>query len=283
MRLVVSRSLWGVDGPWEEVFPRLAAEGFTGIETRVPADADQRVRLRRALDANRMERIAEISAQGYVVPRRDATPAEHLAELAAKVGPACELAPRFVNGYHGCDAWDWDDQCRFFEGFLDLERRSGIAMTVELHRGRSLFNPWITDRVLRSFPELKLTCDFSHWCVVAERLIDSELPIIRRCAEHCWHIHGRVGYDQGPQVPDPRAPEYAEPLAAHERWWDLCWQAMERRGHEVATWTPEYGIEGYLHQLPYTGMPVADLWAVCTWAGRRAAERFASGCWRTAR
>lgn len=280
MQLVVCRSLWGVDGAWEAVFPRLRAEGFAGIETRVPADADERQRLKRALDANRMHRIAEISAQGYVVPRRDATPAEHLAELRAKVGPARELEPLFINGYHGCDAWDWDDQLRFFEGFLKLEREAGIAMTVEIHRGRSLFNPWIADRILCEFPTLKLTCDFSHWCVVAERLLDSELPIIARCAEACWHIHGRVGYDQGPQVPDPRAPEYAPAVAAHERWWDMCWRSMARRGLAVSTWTPEYGIEGYLHHLPYTDVPVADLWSICTWAGRRASDRFAAGTWQ---
>jgi hypothetical protein len=280
MELVVCRSLWGVEGAWEEVFPRLRAEGFGGIETRVPADPAERARLRRALDASGMRRIAEISAKGYVVPDPSATPADHLAELAAKVGPALELEPLFINGYHGRDAWAFDDQCRFVEGFLDLERRSGIAMTMELHRGRSLYNPWITRDLLRRFPTLKLTCDFSHWCVVAERLLTHEADIIALCAEHAWHIHGRVGYDQGPQVPDPRAPEYAEALAAHESWWDAIWRSQERRGMPVATWTPEYGIEGYLHHLPWTDVPVADLWSICRWAGQRAAARYAAGNWR---
>lgn len=282
MELVVCRSLWGVDGAWEEVFPRLAREGFAGIETRVPAGRSERARLIRALDASGMQRIAEISAKGYVVPMPHAGPAEHLAELAEKVGPALELSPLFINGYHGRDAWGFDDHCRFVEGFLDLERKAGVPMTMELHRGRSLWNPWITRDILLRFPELRITCDFSHWCVVAERLLTHERDIIELCAEHAWHVHGRVGYDQGPQVPDPRAPEFAVALAAHESWWDAVWRSQERRGLPRTTWTPEYGIEGYLHHLPYTDVPVADLWAVCRWAGQRAARRFADGAWRRA-
>lgn len=280
MDLVVCRSLWGVEGAWEEVFPRLRGEGFAGIEARVPADAAQRARLVRALDESGMRRIAEISAKGYVIPDPVATPADHLAELAEKIGPALELSPLLINGYHGRDAWNFDDQCRFIEGFLDLERRAGVVMTMELHRGRSLWNPWIARDLLLRFPELRITCDFSHWCVVAERLLESEADIIALCAEHAWHIHGRVGYDQGPQVPDPRAPEYASALAAHEAWWDAIWRSQQRRGLMLSTWTPEYGVEGYLHQLPWTGMPVADLWDICSWAGRRAAARFADGGWR---
>ena len=282
MDLVVCRSLWGVEGVWEDVFPRLRSEGFTGIETRIPAAPAERQRLIRALAASGMRTIAEISAKGYVIPDPRATPAEHLAEIAAKIGPALELAPLVINGYHGCDAWSFADQCRFVEGFLALEQQAGVPMTMELHRGRSLFNPWITRDLLREFPTLKLTCDFSHWCVVTERLLTSEGDIIAACAANAWHVHGRVGYDQGPQVPDPRAPEYAEALAAHEGWWDQIWRAQAARGMEVVTWTPEYGIEGYLHHLPYTDVPVADLWAICRWAGQRAAARFASGVWRQA-
>lgn len=284
MHLDVFRSLWGVVGPWEESFPRIKAAGFDGIEVRVPTAADQdgqRHRLRSLLDAHGFDLIAEVSALGYVIPPRDATPADHLADLRRQIPAALRLKPRFINGYHGCDAWSWDDQRRFFAGFLELEREFGIPMTVETHRGRSLFNPWITRDLLNEFP-LKLTCDFSHWVVVAERLIDSEWPIIEQCARHCWHIHARVGYDQGPQVPDPRAPEYAEAVAAHERWWDACWRAMAARGMERSTLSPEFGIEGYLHHLPYTDVPVANLWDICTWQGLRQRTRFRAGGWTAA-
>ena len=33
-----------------------------------------------------------------------------------------------------------------------------------------LYNPWVTRDMCRLFPDLKLTADFSHFCVVAERV-----------------------------------------------------------------------------------------------------------------
>jgi hypothetical protein len=40
----------------------------------------------------------------------------------------------------------------------------------------------------------------------------------------------------------------------------------------VLTFTPEYGPPTYLHTLPHTQMPVADLWQVCLWAAARARQ-----------
>lgn len=39
-----------------------------------------------------------------------------------------------------------------------------------------------------------------------------------------------MGYENGPQVPDPVVPQDAPHLAAHERWWDIVWQAQHGRG-----------------------------------------------------
>ncbi len=284
LQLDVFRSLWGVEGAWETSFPRIRAAGFDGVEVRVPTGADQageRERLRGLVRAHDFGLIAEVSAVGYVIPASGSTPAEHLADLRRQIPAALSLEPRFINGYHGCDAWSFDDQRRFFAGLLELEREFGIPLTCELHRGRSLFHPWITRDLLREFP-LKLTCDFSHWVVVCERLLDDCEDIIALCAQHCWHIHARVGYDQGPQVNDPRAPEHAAAVAAHERWWDMCWRAVATRGRERLTLTPEFGVEGYLQTLPYTQQPVADLWEICTWQGHRQRARFAAGAWREA-
>src|SRR5262249_21443741 len=145
----------------------------------------------------------------------------------------------------------------------------GIVASFETHRSRSFFNPWTTRDILRQLPTLKLTCDFSHWCVVCERLVDTEPDIIALCAERAHHIHARVGYDQGAQVPHPAAPEYREALDAHERWWTQIWRSQARRGLTVSTLTPEFGPDGYLHRLPFTGAPVADLEQINTWMAER--------------
>ncbi len=38
--------------------------------------------------------------------------------------------------------------------------------------------------------------------------------------------------------------------------------------------TPEFGPDGYLHQLPFTAQPVADLAEINTWMAGRQRARF---------
>ena len=123
---------------------------------------------------------------------------------------------------------------------------------------------------------MKLTCDFSHWCVVCERLIDTEWSILELCAERAQHIQCRVGYPQHAQVSDPRAPEYQEALTAHERWWSLIWEKQRIRGMAQTTMMPEFLYDGYMQTLPYTNMPVADVWEITCWMAQRQRQRFAN-------
>jgi hypothetical protein len=133
----------------------------------------------------------------------------------------------------------------------------------------------LTRDLLERVEGLKLCCDFSHWVCVAERLLDDCAPIIELAASRCIHIHARVGYEEGPQVPDPSAPEYQRHVEAHERWWDLIWKSQQARGFAYSTVTPEFGPPGYLHTLPHTNVPVADLDSVCKYMAKRLSDRFA--------
>src|SRR5207237_10016506 len=140
-----------------------------------------------------------------------------------------------------------------------------VQVSHETHRGRVFYSPWATMPLVRQFPELKLNFDLSHWTCVAERMLDGEEENLKFLATRCIHIHARVGYEEGPQVPDPRAPEYQRHLEAHERWWGLVWDSQQKRGLEVSTLTPEFGPPGYLHTLPFTNVHVTDLCEVCNW------------------
>ena len=151
------------------------------------------------------------------------------------------------------------------EKVLRLEEDYGLLLSVETHRSRPMFNPWATLRFAEFFPELKLTVDISHWCVVCERLMDSEWDTLHKLFPQIHHIHARVGYDQGPQVPDPRAPEYLPALQSHLNYWQQAWAHHQRIGRDEFTMTPEFGPDGYCHLQPYTQMPVVDLWEVNQW------------------
>ena len=273
MKLLLIRHLWGVTGNREELFPQFRALGFAGIEAALPAPKERR-QLRRMLAQHQFDFIPQIFTAGAGV-------AAHLESFRRQVGEAAAMSPVFINAHSGLDAWSESDSSRFFEAALAVEQTEGLRIAHETHRGRILFNPWITSRLLERFENLKLCCDFSHWVCVGERLIDDQLDIIRQSAARCLHLHARVGYEQGPQVPDPRAPEYAAHLAAHERWWRLVWDAQKKRGDKTSTLTPEFGPPGYLHTLPFTNAPVSDLPAICHWQALRQKDNFAA--WRKSR
>ena len=266
MRLVLTRHLWGLAERWEDLFPRIRASGYEAIETPVPPPAD-RARFRALLDEHGFDYVAMIFTAG-------ATVADHVASFREQATAAQELRPLLITSHSGRDAWDASAATAFFGQLLGVETALDVPVAHETHRGRVLYNPWITSRLLDEFEALQLCCDLSHWVCVGERLLDGELAIVEQAAQRCLHLHARVGYEQGPQVPDPRAPEYQRHVEAHERWWRLIWEAQAERGRAVSTLTPEYGPPGYLHTLPYTDVPVADLWAICDWQARRAAELF---------
>ena len=267
MKLLLFRHLWGTSGHWEDLFPKFRQAGYGGIEGPVPPPAERK-RFRALLRRHELEFIPQVFSRGQSV-------AEHLESLGEQVAAAKSLAPRFVNAHSGQDAFSEDESIRLFEGALRLEAKCGIAIAHETHRGRVLFHPWVTSRLLTRFPGLKLCCDFSHWVCVCERLIEDQIGIIRQCAGQCLHVHARVGYEEGPQVADPRAPEYRRHLEAHEAWWRLIWEAQARRGFRFSTLTPEFGPPDYQHTLPFTRVPVSNLEEICDWQARRQAESFA--------
>jgi len=268
VELSIFRHLWGITEEWETLFAKIGALGYQGIEHILPEDAD-RSRFRNLLDEHRFKYIAQIITTGTTVE-------EHIRSFRQNVERAAVLKPQTINCHSGCDWFTEEQSKKYYGEALEFEAKTGIPVAHETHRGRILYNPWITEKLLRHFPELKLSCDFSHWVVISERLLETELDIIAQSAERCIHVHARVGYEEGPQVPDPRAPEYERHVVAHERWWNMVWDAQERRGMKESTLTPEFGAPDYLHTLPYTRTPVADLWDICNWQAGRQRTRFSS-------
>ena len=264
MRLKLMRHLWGVTEGFDIAFPKLRAEGFEGIEWLVPQNVDEFGNL---LKVHQFDFMAIVLTQGKTV-------AEHIAHLRESIERAQPLNPLQITCQPGQDSWSREQSEHFFSEALAIEQEYSIPIAFEIHRGRILFNPWVTRDMLLTFPEMRLCCDFSHWVCVCERLLDSEKDIIQLCAERCIHIHARVGWAESPQVTDPRAPEFLPYLEAHERWWDSVWDAQEARGIETSTLTPEYGPAPYQQVLPYTKMPIADVWEMSRWQAQRELERF---------
>jgi len=277
MRLDVYRSLWGVVGEGgayglhriDEALAAIARSeaGYAGITGPI-LFAPGRGAFKERLDAHALEVIPQILTSGDTVD-------EHLQSFREQLEMASEIPHVHSNAQTGSDRFDDDDAERFLREALRMQRDMGLRVAHETHRGRILFHPRPTRRWLDRFEELELSCDFSHWCVVCERLVDDEVEVVRACAERALNIDARVGFEEGPQVADPRAPEVEPALRAHERWWDAVWDAQQARGLKVSTLVPELGPPPYQPVLPYSQKPIADLWENVEWMAQRQKRRFA--------
>lgn len=284
MELQIYRTLWGAGEDYTAIAATAAAAGFDGLEGRLPLDAQGLAALMRGLRAHGLRYIGEIctggSGDAYWIPVRAATVDEHLRSFEAGIerlldsGIACE----FINCMGGLDAWPLAASVDFFGRAMQIVQRHGVIVAFETHRARSMFSPWATQAIVEALPEIRLTVDFSHWCVVAERLIDEEADALAVTIPRAFHIQTRVGYEQGPQVPHPAAPEYRYALLAHQRWWQRVWDAQRAQGRTVTTMTPEFGPDGYLQATPFCGAPVADLWEINCWMADLERRHFA--CWQ---
>lgn len=274
MKLDIFRSLWGYTASKTQALEEMLEHGFTGMEARLPLAAEDRAQFASFLKANRVAYIATVFTAYDVLPQQSASVAEHLADLDMKLGLAGELAPRFVNLLAGNDRWSMPEQVEFHGQAMELARKHGQFCTFETHRSRSLYSPWVTLELIRQLPQLRFTSDISHWIVTCERLLDDPADDLTPFIERVHHIQARVGYDQGPQVPHPGAPEYARELAFHQDHWEAVWRSQVARGFEVSTLTPEFGADGYLHHLPFTNVPVADLWSLNVWMARSERAHF---------
>jgi hypothetical protein len=275
----VTKEMGNCPEGYQRLFKRIKEEGFDGVETPISVVEDK-AKFGEALKANGLVYIAMINTCHFLPDKPSSQPSDHVASFKRLVAEAKELNPIFINSHSGRDSWSYEVAKQFFSEVLAFEERAGIPIYHETHRGRILYNPWITRDLCKEFKNLKLTADLSHWCVVAERVFDKKSGldddwegILDIVSERTHHIHMRVGYAQGPQVPDPAAPEYRPALHAHESWWDRILKKQAELGKKEMTCEPEHGTDGYQHQLPYTKVEVADLWEVNNWVKNAQKER----------
>ncbi|MBN2865056.1 MAG: sugar phosphate isomerase/epimerase [Thiotrichales bacterium] len=267
MELKLFKTLWGNCLPIEAVIRQTEEAGFNGIEGRAPETPTEQWQWLKLLKRENFDYIAEIVTGGDYVPKPNATPDQHLNDLKIGIERSLPLNPMFATCITGYDAWSESESIDYFKAAMALGKQYDIELSFETHRSRSTFNPWVTKRIVEAIPDIPLTLDISHWCVVCERQMDSEMATLSKIIPNVKHVHARVGYDQGPQVPHPAAPEYQNALQSHQTIWNKVWQQHADNGLDFTTMTPEFGPDGYLQTLPFTQAPVADLWEINSWMG----------------
>lgn len=184
--------------------------------------------------------------------------------------------PILINCHPGRDRYDFERGLAFFRNVMEMAGEVDAQVVYETHRTRLLYSPWTTARYCEALPELRLCADFSHFTTVAESTLQqpgySELMDL--AIARTDHIHARVGYEHGPQVPDPRLGRGLKWTERYERWWDRIIEARAAEGRPFLTINPEFGPPAYQPVDPRTGEPLSDIWDVCLWMTERFRSRW---------
>ncbi len=259
MKLLITRSRWEfADVPLQLFLAKVKEAGFDGTDIYLPSLRETPGEVRRMHADHELALIGMITTEG-------STPADHRASLRSGFALAREAGVIHLNCHTGRDFFPFEENCAIFAESLALGREYGIPVSHETHRGRALFSTLATRRFLETLPGIRLTADFSHWCCVHESLLQDQKEAVALAIRHSDYIHARVGHIEGPQVSDPRAPEWNTEVNTHVAWWKQI--AAERRseGASLLAVCPEFGAPPYMPLLPFTRQPVTDLWEVTLW------------------
>ncbi|MDF7822555.1 TIM barrel protein [Pontiellaceae bacterium B12227] len=249
--------LWGSEHlPFEEFCDQVAEAGYDGVETYFTLGDQKELRQK--------DEVLKSRGLGLVAQHWQTTNTvikEHLKEYRTHLEWLVSANPQYINSQTGRDWFSMEDNQRIIAVAKEVEKESGIKIVHETHRGKFSFCAARTREFLEADPELRLTVDFSHWCNVSESLLEDQQDAVGLAVARADHVHARVGHAQGPQVSDPRAPEFEEALNAHLAWWDQVVE-VRRAADEDLTFVPEFGPSPYLPAQPYTLQPLADQWDI---------------------
>ncbi|GAB3936006.1 sugar phosphate isomerase/epimerase family protein [Larkinella terrae] len=246
---------WGNTLPFDRFCQNVKAAGYDGVEIAVPLDVAEKIAILESLAKHGLELI------GQYFQSFETDLDEHARNYEKYLRHLSSAKPLFINCQTGKDFFTFEQNRRLFELADRISSETGVKIIHETHRGKALFAAHITRDYLQKLPNLRLALDISHWCAVHESMLENQDEAVKLAIRHTDHIHSRVGHPEGPQVSDPRAPEWAAFLEAHLAWWDQV-MATHLENQTVLTVTTEFGPAPYLPTLPYTQMPVVSQWDV---------------------
>lgn len=224
---------WGSEQlAWEDFMIQVKEAGYDGVEYAITADTPDAT-----LDDvwNLAERHGVL-----LIPQHFDTSSADFSEHLDLYGKWLERMRKYphvkMNSQTGRDIFS-------FEQNSALIKLAGPGVVHETHRGKFSYAAHVTRPYLEAMPELRLTFDISHWVNVAESYLDDQAAAVELAIARASHIHSRVGFPEGPQVPDPRLPAWQEAVERHVGWWSRIADSYQER---VLTITTEFGPFPYL-------------------------------------
>ena len=280
MELKIFCPLWGQEHLEITQFVRKAKEaGYDGVDAWVPEEPIERKRFLDALGEHELLLIAhQHQAQG-------ADFAAFKASFLRYLHLSAEGEPLAINSHTGRDYFTFEQNLELIDIAADFSAKTGLPVMHETHRGRFAYSPATIGAYFDARPELTITADFSHWVCVSESFLENFSAPLDEAILRTRHIHARIGYEEGPQVPDPRAPEWKYAADHFLGWWDRVAEALAKAwgagttatggapakgaapglmvgNSPVLTFTTEFGPAPYMPTVPFSKRPVADQFEV---------------------
>ena len=250
---------WGSDHlSWNAFMQNAKNEGYDGIEFGVAFDSTER-------ELDEIWNIASKYSLRLIVQHFDTYEAKfekHILLYEQWFKKIQKYKPQFINSQTGKDFFTFEENRSLIDLSAVFGEENSIEIFHETHRNKFLFAAHIAHGYLKRMPSLKITMDVSHWVNVAESYLEDQAAAMKLAIERTNHIHARVGHTQGPQITDPRAPEWQNALNIHLLWWDDVLEQRASEGREFMTITPEFGPWPYLTHLPFTNKPIANQWEI---------------------
>jgi len=248
---------WGSESlPFEVFCEKVKHDGFDGVEMGLPSDTSKKKAIIRSLEAFELKLIG----QHYETLESDFD--QHKKIYAHHIENLTDSPVLFINSQTGKDYFSFNKNNALIEIADQLSAKANKTILHETHRGKFSFAAHIMKEYLEKIPSLKITLDISHWCNVAETFLEDQELAVDLAISRTEHIHSRVGYQEGPQIPDPRAPEWQEAIEIHANWWDKVIKRKQKEGANEFTITTEFGASPYLLLMPFTRQPITSQWEI---------------------
>ena len=249
---------WGSEQlNWDLFGQKVSNAGYNGFEVGIASTATE-------AELHEVWNVAEKYKLKIIVQHYDTYEAEfskHYDLYVAWLNKAKHLPCVKINSQTGKDFFTLEQNRALIEAAMDISKQTGIQIVHETHRNKFSFAAHITKQYLEKIPALKITLDASHWVCVAESFLEDQQEAMQLAVDRTEHLHARVGYPCGPQIPDPRVPEWQHALNMHLNWWDKV-AARKKNEQSLLTITPEFGPYPYMVHIPGNTQPICDQWDV---------------------
>lgn len=245
--------LWGHDHLPAQVFlDQVRSAGYHGIDTWVPADKVYRHTMYDYIHRHGMALVThQHNADG-------STFAKFRQSFVRNLHRCAEASPLLINSHTGKDYFSIQQHIDLIDTAEAFSAKTGIAVAHETHRGRLGYCPQMMEMLFALRSAFCVTADLSHWVCVTESMLENFTAAVDETIQRSRHIHARVGFEQGPQVSDPRASEYKYALDRFLGWWDSIVSVNRAAGRDTLTITTEFGPPPYMPVTSFAEGPSAD-------------------------